>query len=118
MMIRFLISVHLPLPQVRSCAALIAGRLAKLMSVRQTLPNANRSHKFIEMASSVVADGTDTAGAATGRGAGYSDIENLLIAKAYIAASEDPIKANYQTAASIMEKVHTNYIALCVEQTS
>jgi hypothetical protein len=69
------------------------------------------------MASPVVADGTVAAVAATGRGQGYSEMEILLIAKAYIAASEDPIKGNYQKAATIMETVHANYIALCVEQT-
>jgi hypothetical protein len=90
------------------------GRLA----VRSAnLPNADCSHKNCEMAPPVVADGTVAAVTAAGRGQGYSEMENLLIAKAYIAASEDPIKGNYQKAATIMETVHTNYIALCVEQT-
>jgi hypothetical protein len=41
----------------------------------------------------------------------------MMIAKAFIAASKDPIKGNYQTAAAIADTVYTNYVALCVEQT-
>jgi hypothetical protein len=44
-------------------------------------------------------------------------VEIMKITKAFMAASKDPIKANYQTAAAIADTVYTNYVALCVEQT-
>jgi hypothetical protein len=61
--------------------------------------------------------GTAVTVAATGREQGYSETENLLVSKAYISASEDLIKGNYQKARAITEKVYANFLALCVEQT-
>jgi hypothetical protein len=70
------------------------------------------------MAPSVSAvGGTSGTAKVPGKNVGYTDVENMMITKAFIAASEDPIKGNYQTAAAIAETVYTNYVALCVEQT-
>jgi hypothetical protein len=87
------------------------------------------------MASPVVAeDGTGVvtvrAYVAAGRGYSYSEMENLLVAKAYILAAaaagsedEDPaIKGNNYdqpkaTTSIICDQVFAHYVALCVEQT-
>ena len=51
-----------------------------------------------------------------GRGTGYSRTEDLLIAKAFMAALEDPIHGNAMKGMAFMSKMHAAYKILLVEQ--
>ena len=50
------------------------------------------------------------------RGAGYSRIEDLLICKAFIAASEDPQKGANKKTKLFQTEMHNNYVKLLCEQ--
>ena len=51
-----------------------------------------------------------------GRGTSYSWTEDLLIAKAFVAALEDPIHGNAMKGTAFMSKMHAAYKILLVEQ--
>jgi hypothetical protein len=44
-------------------------------------------------------------------------VEDLIIAQAYCAASEDLIQGDYQKADNIKEEMWVNYTALCIDYT-
>jgi hypothetical protein len=49
------------------------------------------------------------------RGTQFTGQEDLMVAKAFIAASEDPIKGNYQKAHTFRTHMFDQYKALCIE---
>jgi hypothetical protein len=51
------------------------------------------------------------------RGLSFTPKEDLMIAQAYCAASEDSIRGDYQKANNIKEKMRCNYTELCIEYT-
>jgi hypothetical protein len=51
------------------------------------------------------------------RGLSFTPEEDLMIAQAYCAASEDSIRGDYQKADDIKEKMRVNYTELCIEYT-
>jgi hypothetical protein len=58
----------------------------------------------------------EAASAKNYRGTGYSRTEDLLMSRAFIAASEDPIVGNAMKGTKFMAKMHSAYVVLLSEQ--
>ena len=60
-------------------------------------------------------DPSATSASAGGRNKSYTAQEDLMVAQAFIAASEDPLVANYQKGGTFQNKMCDAYLELCIE---